>query len=285
MTGMLGHVRMPVVAGMFYPGDPNVLRSTVDRLLGAPRPSRGASPSVGLVVPHAGYPYSGRVAGATFRRAAEYGRPDVVLLLGASHSGLGPTLSLSGAGAWRTPLGDVPVDRTAVEALHAAGMRVYEPAFEREHSIEVELPFLQVLWEDPVAIVPICVQRGGLDELTDAGDALARATAGRRTWVVASSDFTHYEPDEVARERDRLALDAIRALDAARFYRTCQERGLSICGVGAITTLLALARGRGWMTSSLIAYETSGDSTGDRASVVGYAGIVFAQGGTDPCEA
>ncbi len=276
---------MPVVAGVFYPGDPDVLRSTVGRLLGAAQSLREAKGSVGLVVPHAGYPYSGRVAGATFRRAAEHGRPDVVVLLGASHSGRGPTVSLSSAGAWRTPLGDVPVDRATTDALRAAGISIYEPAFEREHSIEVELPFLQVLWEDPVGIVPVCVQHGGFEELTAVGDALARATAGGILWVVASSDFTHYEPDRVAREHDRLALDAILALDAARFYDTCRERRLSICGVGAITALLALARGRGWTRSSLVGYETSGDATGDRAAVVGYAGVVFVQEGVDPCEA
>ncbi|MCX6093991.1 MAG: AmmeMemoRadiSam system protein B [Candidatus Bipolaricaulota bacterium] len=282
---MQGHVRMPVVAGTFYPGDPDVLRSTVSRLLGEGPAVQAAHGSMGLVVPHAGYLYSGRVSGATFRRASGCGRPEVVILLGASHTGLGPTFSLSDAAAWRTPLGDVQLDREAIGALAAAGMRIYEPAFHREHSVEVQLPFLQVLWDDPVPIVPICVQPGPLEELAAAGATLLEATRGRVTWVVASSDFTHYEADSVARERDRVALDPILAVDAARFYRVCAENGFSICGVGAITTLLALASRKGWRESALVAYETSGDSTGDRAAVVGYAGVTLAQGGLSQCEA
>ncbi len=276
---------MPVVAGMFYPGDPDVLRSTVRRLLGERPMVRSARESVGLVVPHAGYPYSGRVAGATFRRALECGRPDVVILLGASHTGLGPTFSLSDTAAWRTPLGDVPLDRETIRTLVAAGMQIYEPAFHREHSVEVELPFLQDLWDDPVPIVPICVQPGSLEELSAGAAALLETTGGRVTWVVASSDFTHYEADSVARERDRVALDPILAVDPARFYRVCVEGRFSVCGVGAIATLLALASRRGWRESSLVAYETSGDSTGDRTAVVGYAGVTIAQGGLSQCEA
>ncbi|MDD5264786.1 MAG: AmmeMemoRadiSam system protein B, partial [Candidatus Bipolaricaulis sp.] len=267
---MLGHVRMPVVAGMFYPGDPDVLRSTVSRLLGERPADCGARESAGLVVPHAGYPYSGRVAGAAFRRASEWGRPDAVVLLGASHTGLGSTFSLSSASAWRTPLGDVPVDGSAMAALRRAGMQVYEPAFGREHSVEVQLPFLQALWDEPVTIVPICVQPGSVEELAVGADALTKAVEGRTVWVVASSDFTHYEPDAVARERDRAAIDPILAVDAARFRRICEERRFSICGVGAIATLLLFANRRGWRESALVAYETSGDSTGDRTAVVGY---------------
>jgi AmmeMemoRadiSam system protein B len=273
---------MPVVAGAFYPGDRDALRSAVDELLGDRPPLRETRESVGLVVPHAGYQYSGRVAGATFRQAANYGRPDVVFLLGASHSGLGPTFSLSDAAGWRTPLGDVPVDLGAVEMLVDAGMVIYEPAFLREHSAEVQLPFLQALWDEAPPVVPFCVQPGPLDDLVEAGATLAKAMEGRVVWVVASSDFTHYEPDAVARERDRLALDPILGLDAAGFYRLCGQRGLSICGVGAIATLLALARKKNWTTASLVAYETSGDSTGDRTAVVGYAGVVFTEGGTGP---
>ena len=273
---------MPVVAGAFYPGDRDALRSAVDGLLGDRAPLRGTRESVGLVVPHAGYPYSGRVAGATFRQAANHGRPDVVFLLGASHSGVGPTFSLSDAAAWRTPLGDVPVDLGAVRMLVDAGMVIYEPAFRREHSVEVQLPFLQGLWDDPPPVVPFCVQPGPLDDLVEAGAMLGRAMEGRTVWVVASSDFTHYEPDSVARERDHLALDPILAVDAAGLYRVCEQRGLTICGVGAIATLLVLARKRNWTKASLVAYETSGDSTGDRTAVVGYAGVVFTEGGTEP---
>jgi AmmeMemoRadiSam system protein B len=275
-VAMGSSVREPVVAGSFYPGDSGRLRALVEEFLGEPAPKRVPS-SAGLIVPHAGYVYSGRVAGAGFRAASAFGRPDVILVLGASHSGLGGASALPTDGTWRTPLGDVPLASDLMEALAAAGIRRDASAFRREHSIEVQLPFLQVLFRDPVPVIPVCVQLAAFPLLATSAGAVSKVLGDSRVWVVASSDFTHYEPDAVARRLDRSALDFILAGDAEGFHREAVERALSICGAGAIVVLLLIARSLGLTCSSLIEYATSGDATGDRAAVVGYASTLFSK--------
>jgi AmmeMemoRadiSam system protein B len=271
---MASGVRQPVVAGSFYPGDSAGLRALVEELLGEPAPKRAPS-SVGLIVPHAGYAFSGRVAGAALRAAAAFGRPEAVIILGASHGGLGAHLVMPTDAAWRTPLGDVPLDVTAMERLTAAGIPRDASAFRREHSIEVVLPFLQVLFAEPVPVIPVRVRLGPMAALASGSRILGEALRARRLWIVASSDFTHYEPDGLARELDRSALDTILRLESERFYQKTQEEGLSICGAGAIAVLLLLARSVGLTETALIEYATSGDVTGDRSSVVGYAAVLL----------
>ena len=274
--GMGSGVRQPVVAGSFYPGERARLRALVEGLLGEPTPARAPS-SVGLIVPHAGYEYSGRVAGAGLRAATAFGRPEAVIILGASHSRLGDALVVPGDAAWRTPLGDVPLDDGTIERLVSLGVSRSPDAFRREHSMEVVLPFLQVLFPEPTPVVPVCVQLAPWSALNEGARRLGEALGSDRVWVVASSDFTHYEPDAAARALDRSALDLILAGDAQGFYRHTIERGLSICGAGAITVLLLLARTLGLGRSSLVDYATSGDITGDRSAVVGYAAVLFAK--------
>lgn len=275
-VAMGSSVREPVVAGLFYPGDSGRLRALVEESLGEPALQRLPG-SVGLIVPHAGYVYSGRVAGGGFRAASAFGRPDVILVLGASHSGLGGALALPTDGTWRTPLGDVRLAGDLMESLAAAGIRRDASAFRREHSIEVQLPFLQVLFRDPVSVIPVCVQLAAFSSLATGAEVLAKVLGESRVWVVASSDFTHYEPDAVARRVDRAALDLILAGDAEGFHREAAERALSICGAGAIVVLLLIARSLGLARSSLIEYTTSGDVTGDRSAVVGYASALFSK--------
>lgn len=271
-------IRLPAVAGSFYPGDHDALAAAASKLLGDEidrRCAALASP-FGLIVPHAGYSYSGPTAAAGFRAVAAQGRPSVIVLLGASHSGLGGPVTLSNQKAWQTPLGDVPVAADIVERLRSGGMPVDESAFGREHSIEVQLPFLQILWGSAVPVVPICVQTTALEVLCAAGEAIARALDDRPSaLIVASSDFTHYEPDETARRIDQAALDPILALEAPRFFRLCVEQHLSICGAGAIVVLMSAARCLGLEETNLVDYSTSGDTTGDRSAVVGYAAVSF----------
>ena len=276
-NGAMGSgVRQPVVAGSFYPGDRARLRALVEELLGEAAPERAPS-SAGLIVPHAGYAYSGRIAGAGLCVAATFGRPEAVIILGASHSGLGDALVVPGDAAWRTPLGDVPLDDGTIERLVSLGVSRSPDAFRREHSMEVVLPFLQILFPEPTPVVPVCVQLAPWAALDEGARRLGEALGSERVWVVASSDFTHYEPDAAARALDRSALDLILAGDAQGFYRHTIERGLSICGAGAITVLLLLARTLGLGRSSLVDYATSGDITGDRSAVVGYAAVLFAK--------
>ena len=271
-------VRQPVVAGAFYPGQREELTRAVSALLGE-EIERGSSSLLspcGLIAPHAGYPYSGPTAAAGYRAVASRGRPDLVVVLGANHTGFGGAIVLDDHEVWRTPLGDVPVAGDIAEKLVSAGWSVDRSTFAREHSVEVQLPFLQVLWGDAFRIVPVCVQWADRGTLADAGRTLAsvlRATGA--ALVVASSDFTHYEPDEIARRRDHRAIEPILDLDPERFLKLCEAERLSICGAGAIAILMHAARELGLANASLVDYSTSGDTSGDRSAVVGYAAVSF----------
>ena len=254
-----------------------MLRATVESFFedSAPRPDRKLGSSIGLIAPHAGYPYSGAVAAGGYERVASLGRPEVVVLLGANHTGIGMPLSLSGCAAWETPLGRSPVDAATVARLAESGIPLSDAAFEREHSVEVQLPFIQAIWGVDLPIVPLCVASMALSAAEKTAETIADAIDGRSVLCVASSDFTHYEPDATARELDRSALEPIRALDGEGFDRVYRERRLSICGAGAILTLLGICRRLGLTKGELVRYATSGDATGDRSAVVGYASVLF----------
>ena len=266
-------IRPPAVAGRFYPGEPAELRRQVARFLGTPAPA----PAVGAVVPHAGYVYSGKVAGATFRRLRI---PERVVVLGPNHTGRGAPISVFATGAFRIPGADVPIDEPLAAAILAAvpGAQDDRRAHEREHALEVELPFLVALRPD-VRIVPIVL--GGLDgeRAAAAGRALAEAIRGEEILVIASSDMSHYIPHDEAARRDRLAIDRVLALDALGLYDTCERADISMCGVLPATALVACAASLGASGAELVQYATSGEAFGDYASVVGYAGMLV---GTTP---
>ena len=273
-------VREPIVAGAFYPGTGASLSETLDRLFeGMARPTTAALRSpVGLIVPHAGYLYSGAVAAAGFAELAAQGRPSSVLVLGANHAGMGRPLSLSRSGAWRTPLGEAPIATKLADRLLGNGIELAEEAFLREHSIEVELPFLQYLFGSEIPFVPLAVTLQPLDRLVAAGERIAGAVQGEGVAIVASSDFTHYQPQSVAEGIDRRAIEQIVGLDIPGFYRSLVQERLSICGGGAIVVLLAAAACLGIKCPRLVAYGTSGNVTGDRDAVVGYASILVSGG-------
>jgi hypothetical protein len=273
-------VREPVAAGTFYPGTAAGLSAALGRLFpgevrAAERPLEGP---IGLVVPHAGYVYSGRVAAAGYAALAERGRPNWVLVLGANHTGMGRSLSLARMGTWRTPLGEAPIDTDLADRLIAAGIEVAEEAFLGEHSIEVELPFLQYLFGIQIPFVPVSVMLSPFPDLAVAGERIAEVVRGKGGAIVASSDFTHYEPAEVARRIDHGAIERILALDAEGFYERVVRERLSICGAAAITLLLAMGRRLGWNDARLVSYATSGDVTGDDRAVVGYASLLLGEG-------
>ena len=275
-------IRAPIAAGAFYPGNPDVLRATVESFFEADArwPGRTLDSPIGLIAPHAGYPYSGAVAAAGYGRVAALGRPEAVVLLGANHTGLGAPLSLSGHAVWETPLGRSPVDTRLVARLTDSGILESDGAFGREHSIEVQLPFIQSIWGCDLPIVPLCVMSVPLPSTEEGAAVIVDSVDDKSVLIVASSDFTHYEPDATARELDHLALGPIRALDAERFERIYRERRLSICGAGAILMLLASCRRLGLTNGNLVEYATSGDVTGDRGAVVGYASVLFTTEGS-----
>ncbi len=264
-------LREPAVAGRFYPSNAEVLRQDLHSYLspGAERIS-----AIGCIVPHAGYMYSGQVAGAVFSRLE---LPDRCIVLCPNHTGRGHPLAIMKSGQWKTPLGALPVDSDLAERLMEAFPALAEDsaAHQFEHAIEVEVPFLQVLRPD-VKFVPLAIGTGQLIILLQLGEAIARVIHGleRSTLIIASSDMNHYEDDATTRVKDHKAIDKILALDPAGLHKTVIDESISMCGFGPAVAMLAAARTLGAKNAELVQYATSGDASGDRHAVVGYAGIV-----------
>lgn len=264
--------RLPAVAGQFYPDQSGSLRKAVTDLLPSPREER---PAVGLVAPHAGYLYSGAIAGRTFARVAI---PRRVVIMGPNHHGYGHPAAVYASGTWVTPLGTTAIDSALAKSIleGCPALASDETAHRYEHSLEVLLPFIQLLSPE-AAIVPICLGRLPLDDLLSLGESLGKVLAASEEDVllVASSDMTHYESGDLAREKDLLALQRILELDPVGLYRTVAARKISMCGVIPVTVMLAAAKRLGAARASLVQYGNSGDVTGDQSQVVGYAGVIL----------
>jgi len=265
-------IRSPVVAGLFYPDHPENLRHTLKQLL---QSQAASGPAFGVIVPHAGYIYSGALAGGVF---AQVEIPQRVILLGPNHTGAGAAIALDDSNAWRTPLGEVPLDADLAARLRAASplLQADSLAHAHEHSLEVMLPFLQQLRPD-VRIVPICIGHSKLRDWLQLGTALERVLRQEKLPVllVASSDMSHYVPAEVAQRQDRLAIEKMLALDAEGLCRTVASHSISMCGYAPVTVLLAAAAARGGLKAQLVGYTHSGEISGDRERVVGYAGLAI----------
>ena len=263
-------VRLPAVAGTFYPAHPGHLRTAVERFL--VRTVDPVSPAA-VMVPHAGYVYSGSTAGKTF---AASNLPQTLIILCPNHTGLGARLAYTASGSWRTPLGDVPVDERLARAMAEAFPALEDDpiAHQREHAIEVQLPFLQVLLGE-FTFVPVVVGTRALGELEGLGRAMAGAVAGSKGSVamVVSSDMNHYEDVQTTRDKDSAALDAVLHVDPARLYREVHERRISMCGSAPAVAALFACRGLGADKADLVDYTHSGAVTGDDAQVVSYAGV------------
>ncbi len=278
-------IRYPAVAGSWYAGAPNSLRSQIEELF-THKLGPGSLPSVikedprsivGLVVPHAGYIASGPIAAHAYHHLAKDGKPDVIVIFGPNHTGHGSALSIMNDGAWRTPLGDVEVDtETANKILRSSSIiDVDDSAHVYEHSIELQLPFLQYLYGSEFKFVPICFMMQDLESSHEVGKAVAAALKGKNGLVIASSDMTHYEPQARAEKKDRIAIDAALEMDEERYYNTVESYGISTCGCGPVIAAITAAKELGAKKSELLCYSTSGDVLGDRSAVVGYASIAF----------
>ncbi|MFZ0818589.1 MAG: AmmeMemoRadiSam system protein B [Candidatus Acidiferrales bacterium] len=304
-------IRQPAVAGRFYPADARELEISIRQFLSAANagakaesgaetsPQAGAKAradnaraettrAVACLVPHAGYMYSGGVAAAVFARLANpmhanapRGIPRRAIILGPRHRPPGAELAIQSDGAWRTPLGLAPIDSALARALMAAcpSLQENDVAHRREHSIEVEVPFLQVL-AGKFSFVPIAIGTVNFDKLAALGDALAKvitasATDGEPILMIASSDLNHHEPDDVTRAKDRFAIDQMLALDPRGLYDAVRREGITMCGVGPAVAALTAARKLGATRGELVCYATSADTSAERDSVVGYAGMIF----------
>lgn len=262
-------IRQPVVAGTFYPANPKTLRCNID-VYTSPRAANLSAKA--CVVPHAGYVYSGPVAGAVY---AALELPDLFVILAPNHYGRGAALALHPATEWETPLGPARVDAELFSRILAGvpGMECDASAHD-EHSLEVQIPFLQYLRPD-FAFVPIAIGTGDYATLVKTGQALAAVLKeeSRFVMIVASSDMNHYEDDRTTRRKDRAAINAMLSLDMQSLYETLKQERITMCGFGPAIVAITAARP---MQGRLIKYATSGDASGERDRVVGYAGLSFA---------
>ena len=268
-------LRHPAVAGRFYPGDPDDLRTEAQGYLSqASSVKQVPLRALGCIAPHAGYMYSGHVAGAVFARVEV---PNRCIVLCPNHTGMGRALAVMSEGGWQTPLGDVPIDAELAAALKARFPALQEDAaaHRAEHAAEVELPFL-LLRQPELRFVPIAVGTGHFEMLEQLGKALADVVAAHEDpiLIVASSDMNHYESDVVTRAKDHRAIERILTLDPRGLFDVVTQQDISMCGYGPAVVMLTAARGLGAKSAELVKYATSGDISGDRDMVVGYAGVV-----------
>ena len=271
-------VRIPAVAGRFYPADPETLtRDLASYLAPVATETEKFHDAIGCIVPHAGYMYSGHVAGAVYRRLPVRSS---YIILGPNHYGRGVPLAVMSRGAWRTPLGEVAIDRALARSVREACHLIEEDALahEEEHSLEVQVPFLEASG-GIFTMVPVAVGVWSYAPLESLGRGLAQAVRGapQPVLIVASSDKNHYEPDGITRVKDAHAIERILALDPQGLYEVRRRESISMCGYGPVIALLVAARDLGATSAELVKYATSADAGGSREHVVGYAGIIVTQ--------
>lgn len=278
--------RAPAVAGMFYPNNPEELKGLVDQSFRNQRFGPGKAPPsgskrriYGIVSPHAGYVYSGAVAANGFYEVSSMDFKNVVMI-GPNHYGIGSWVAAMKDGEWQTPLGQVSVNsELAKEIASRSSILDFDDfAHSRDHCLEVQLPFLQSIRQD-FRIVPIVLISQRSETAYDLGNAISETIVERgdidNTLLIASSDFTHYEPNSDAHRKDGELIKAILTLDVNKFYAVLERLDVSACGYGAIATIMVAAKNMGATRGELLKYATSGDVTGDTGAVVGYSSIVF----------
>lgn len=263
-------VRHSAVAGQFYPRNPGQLRAEIESFT-----SMDASPisAIGCIAPHAGYMYSGHVAGAVYGHLQ---LPETFIILCPNHTGMGTPLSIMSEGKWETPLGNVAIDSGLASDLKSRCSVLTEDssAHRYEHAIEVQLPFLQARREH-LTFVPVAIGTSRFEALQLLGEAIAGEVKAvdKPVLIIASSDMNHYESDSLTRKKDARAIERVLALDSAGLYDVVTNENISMCGYGPAVAMLTAAKILGAKSAELVKYATSGDVSGDRDHVVGYAGI------------
>jgi len=269
-------IRQPAVAGTFYPREPRELLARVQQFLNEGRAENSkVAPALACLVPHAGYVFSGGVAGAVYARITI---PKRIIVLGPRHRPGGANFAINSQGEWETPLGRAPIDSELARALMAACPLLVEDdvAHRREHSLEVQLPFLQALSKE-FRFVPIAIGTLNFDELEELGHALAKVISNsvEPVLIVASSDMNHYESEKITHVKDHQAIDQMLALNPRGLHETVRREGITMCGCGPAVSAITAAIDLGAARAELVRYATSADVLGDRDDVVGYAGILF----------
>lgn len=280
-----GNRRAPAVAGIFYPSDARELYQLIELSFKEQRFGPGHLPPseefnrrriYGIVSPHAGYVYSGAVAANGYYETSSMNF-DRIVMIGPNHYGIGTGLATVPNGIWETPLGEVEVDsEMASQIAENSGILDFdELAHSRDHCLEVQLPFLQYIKKNQFKIVPIIMIMQDKVTASEIGESIASSTRNLNTLLIASSDFTHYEPNAEAHRKDDELIKAILSLDISNFYTTFERLNVSACGYGAIASIMTAAKALGATKGELLRYATSGDVMGDINNVVGYASIIF----------
>jgi MEMO1 family protein len=293
-------VRLPAVAGQFYPSDKDELYEIIHRCfthdLGPGKfpfseredDSKDFSRIEAIIVPHAGYVYSGPIAAHSYKVAFDFfqkfkhEKEIVVIILGPNHYGIGSGVALSGAESWGTPLGRVKVSKVATTELCNASsiIDIDNTSHSREHSIEVQIPFIQAVSAsliDTISIVPISLMLQDFETVAEVADAVLKfaTKSGLPSLVIGSCDLTHYEPHEKACQKDLALLAEVESLNIKSFYNVLERKGVSACGYGAIASSMHLSRNLGKTKGRLLKYATSGDTSGNNSAVVGYSSVHF----------
>ena len=274
-------IRTPAVAGMFYSdGKKELKKSIKDCFLhslgpGKTPPSNTKKKIFGVICPHAGYRYSGPIACHSFYEISS-NPPELFIIIGPNHWGVGSNVSTMTDCKWQTPLGEVEVDSESTEEISkiANVIEIDNFSHSREHSLEVQIPILQEIFSN-FKIVPIALINQSKEIALQVGSAIAKIAIKKKSMIIGSSDFTHYETNEFAHEQDIALIEPILKLDVDRFYDVLQKRNVSACGYGAIASTMIACKELGATKGNLLKYATSGDITGDTSSVVGYGSIIF----------
>ncbi|MDE1857799.1 MAG: AmmeMemoRadiSam system protein B [Thaumarchaeota archaeon] len=277
-------LRKPAVAGQFYPSDPSELSRLIDSCYTHPLGPGRTSPApaadagtVAVVSPHAGYIYSGPVAAHSYLHVSSMRKPDTIVVVAPNHYGMGSGVSTFSDGEWETPLGRMRVDAASAARLVETCdlVTVDADAHRLEHSLEVQLPFLQRIYGDSVPLLPVSMLFQDIDTSIALSKGLVKVLRGRKAVLVASSDLTHYEPAAAAMKKDSALIKQVLDMDLNGFYSTLERLDVSACGYGAIATVMQTAAALGLGKAELLKHATSGDAQGDNLQVVGYAALRF----------
>ena len=275
-------IRTPAVAGMFYPGETNELKKSIqDSFLhsfgpGKLPPSESSEKIFGVICPHAGYMYSGPIACNSIYSISN-SPADLYIIIGPNHWGIGCSVASMKDCLWETPIGRVEVDTESADEISKLAKIIELDFFShtKEHSLEVQVPILQETFSNKFKILPIALVNQNQEVAIQVGKAMAKIAQKKKTMIIGSSDFTHYEPNDFAHKQDKALIEPILKMDIDGFYDVLHKRQVTACGYGAIAATMIASKELGATKGTLLRYATSGDITGDKSSVVGYGSIIF----------
>jgi len=274
-------IRKPVVAGQFYPDNEEELRDMIHHCI-QHKYGPGSNPTIsnekifGIICPHAGYVYSGPTACHSYKSISSQ-NPELVIIIGPNHFGIGMDAATMIDAQWQTPLGMVHVDSESAKRVAEISkfIEIDEYTHSQDHSLEVQIPMLQEILSNDFKILPIILRAQDMETAIDVGNAVSEIAKKKNAIIVASSDFTHYEENSFAHQQDKALLEPILEMDIERFYRVLNERRVTACGYGAMASAMIACRNLGATKGELLSYATSGDVSGNTESVVGYGAIKF----------